>query len=89
MTTTDSDREQPGTIPDSKRYTIEAHALCGTVTRLLAEENVKGRPGIVFLTLGLAFVALGAAGQRVFLFIGIAFLAIAIALMVGRSRGTP
>ena len=47
--------------------------------------NGKSKRGMVFLTLGLAFVALGAAGQRAFLFIGIAFLIIGIVGMTRRA----
>ena len=40
-----------------------------------------------FLVLGIAFIALGATGQRVFIFLGIAFLVIALVMM--RKRRSP
>ena len=41
--------------------------------------------GVMFLAVGVAFMALGISGQRVFLWVGIAFLGLGASLMV-RSR---
>lgn len=48
---------------------------------------MKGKPGMAFLTIGLAFIAIGASGQRAFLGIGAAFLAIGLAALVRQKRG--
>jgi hypothetical protein len=42
--------------------------------------------GFVFLTLALAFIALGISGQRTFLYIGIVFLVIGILRLLPRRR---
>jgi hypothetical protein len=47
---------------------------------------MKGKPGIAFLTIGLAFIAIGASGQRAFLGIGAAFLAIGLVWLVRQKR---
>jgi hypothetical protein len=41
---------------------------------------------ISFIVIGIAFLAIGAAGQRNFQAIGVAFLAIGIALLVRQRR---
>ncbi len=49
-----------------------------------------GTPGIVFIALGAAFVAIGASGQRAFLAIGVAFLAVGFVIFFrGRRHGGP
>jgi hypothetical protein len=40
---------------------------------------------VPFLILGVAFTAIGIAGQRAFIFIGIVFLLLAVALMRKRN----
>ena len=45
------------------------------------------RRAIPFIALGTAFLGIGAAGQRVFLYLGIVFLALGIAIIFKRSRG--
>lgn len=40
---------------------------------------------VPFLVLGLAFIAIGIAGQRAFIFIGIVFLLLSVALMRKRN----
>ena len=47
---------------------------------------MKGKPGIPFLVMGVAFLAIGASGQRVFLGIGAAFLAIGVAFLLRQKR---
>jgi hypothetical protein len=47
---------------------------------------MKGKPGIPFLAMGVAFLAIGVSGQRAFLGIGAAFLAIGVALLVRQKR---
>ncbi len=39
-----------------------------------------------FLAVGIALIAIGASGQRVFLYIGAVFLAIAVALLLQARR---
>lgn len=48
--------------------------------------STKPEPGVVFLVLGLAFITLGLAGQRVFLIVGLAFLTIGLAGAVRQGR---
>jgi hypothetical protein len=43
-------------------------------------------PGIVFIALGAAFVAIGISGQRAFLAIGVAFLVIGFAIFFRQRR---
>jgi len=46
------------------------------------------RAGIPFLAVGIAFLAIGAGGQRTFLFVGLAFLVLgAVLLRRGRRSG--
>jgi len=47
---------------------------------------MKGKPSIPFLVMGVAFLAIGVSGQRVFLGIGAAFLAIGVTLLVRQKR---
>ena len=47
--------------------------------------NAKPKPGVVFLVLGLAFIALGLTGQRVFLILGLVFLVIGLAAAIRRG----
>ena len=47
---------------------------------------MKGKPGIPFLILGVAFLAIGVSGQRGFWGIGAAFLAIGVAMLVRQRR---
>jgi hypothetical protein len=42
--------------------------------------------GIPFLTVGIAFVALGAAGRRAFLAIGLAFIALGLVMLIRHRR---
>ncbi len=49
---------------------------------------MKPGPGVPFLVIGIAFIALGITGQRVFLAIGVVFLALGAALMA-RQRKKP
>lgn len=42
--------------------------------------------GAPFLVIGIAFITLGAIGQRAFLAIGLAFLVLGIILLASRSR---
>ena len=42
--------------------------------------------GYVFLTLAIAFIALGISGNRTFLYVGIAFLAIGILRLLPRRQ---
>jgi hypothetical protein len=46
----------------------------------------QGRIGIPFLTIGIAFLAIGLSGRKAFLVIGIAFLAIGFVLLVRARR---
>ncbi|MDQ5844518.1 MAG: hypothetical protein M3539_04410 [Acidobacteriota bacterium] len=41
---------------------------------------------MVFLVLGVAFIALGLSGQRTFIYVGIAFLAVALLRFLPRRR---
>ena len=43
------------------------------------------RGAIPFIALGTAFLGVGAAGQRTFIYVGVVFLAIGIAIIVKRS----
>jgi hypothetical protein len=45
-----------------------------------------GTPGIVFIALGSAFVAIGISGQRAFLAIGLAFLVVGFVVFFQRGR---
>lgn len=45
------------------------------------------RRAIPFIALGTAFLGIGVAGQRVFIYVGLVFLALGIAVVVKRSRG--
>jgi hypothetical protein len=47
---------------------------------------MKRRPGIIFVILGAAFLALGASHQRAYLGIGAAFLALGIVFLVRQKR---
>jgi hypothetical protein len=47
---------------------------------------MKPKPGLPFLVMGLAFVAIGASGQRAFLGIGTAFLAIGLVMLMREKR---
>ena len=47
----------------------------------------KGKPGIIFLILGMAFIALGIGGQRAFLVAGLAFLAVGLVTAIRQRRG--
>ena len=42
--------------------------------------------GYVFLTLAIAFIALGISGNRTFLYVGIAFLAIGLLRLLPRRQ---
>jgi hypothetical protein len=46
-------------------------------------------PGIVFLAIGIVFIAVGSSGRTAFLAIGAAFLAIGIVTSVRARRGGP
>lgn len=49
-----------------------------------------GTPGIVFVALGAAFVAIGTSGQRAFLAMGVAFLVVGFVIFFrGRRPGGP
>jgi hypothetical protein len=41
---------------------------------------------MVFLVLGVAFIAIGLSGQRTFIYVGIAFLAVALLRFLPRRR---
>lgn len=43
------------------------------------------RRAIPFIALGTAFLGIGVAGQRAFIYVGIVFLALGIAILVKRS----
>jgi LPXTG-motif cell wall-anchored protein len=45
-----------------------------------------GTPGIVFIALGAAFIAIGISRQRAFLAIGVAFLVIGFVIFYRRRR---
>jgi hypothetical protein len=45
-----------------------------------------GTPGIVFIALGAAFVAIGISGQRAFLAMGVAFLLIGFVIFFRQRR---
>jgi LPXTG-motif cell wall-anchored protein len=47
---------------------------------------MKRKRGMPFVALGLAFLAIGASGQRAFLAMGLAFLAIGIVFLVRQKR---
>jgi hypothetical protein len=44
-------------------------------------------PGIVFIAVGTAFIAIGSSGQRAFLGIGAAFLVIGFVFFARQRRG--
>ena len=46
-----------------------------------------GAPGIVFVVLGVVFIAIGSSGQRAFLGLGAAFLVIGLVSLVRQRRG--
>jgi hypothetical protein len=48
---------------------------------------MKRTPGMAFLIIGVAFLALGASGRRAFLGIGVAFFAIGVAFLARERRG--
>jgi len=45
-----------------------------------------GTPGIIFIALGAAFVAIGISGQRAFLAIGLAFLVVGFVIFFRQRR---
>lgn len=45
------------------------------------------RSAIPFIALGTAFIGIGIAGQRTFLYVGLVFLALGIAIVFKRSGG--
>jgi hypothetical protein len=45
------------------------------------------RRAIPFIALGTAFIGIGAAGRRVFLYVGLVFLALGVAVVIRQSRG--
>lgn len=47
---------------------------------------MKPGPGVPFLVIGIAFIALGISGQRAFIAIGVAFLALGAALLFRQRR---
>ncbi len=47
---------------------------------------MKGKPGVAFVIMGVAFLVIGASGQGSFLGIGAAFLAIGVAFLVRQKR---
>jgi hypothetical protein len=47
---------------------------------------MKGKPGIAFLILGVAFLALGVSGQGNFVGIGVAFLVIGVVFLLRQKR---
>ena len=53
----------------------------------VTEMGQKGKPGIIFLILGMAFIALGIGGQRAFLVAGLAFLAVGLVTAIRQRRG--
>ena len=48
---------------------------------------MNDKRGLAFLAIGVAFLAIGATGQRAFLGIGAAFLALGVVLRVRGRRG--
>lgn len=45
------------------------------------------RRAIPFIALGTAFLGVGAAGQRAFIYVGLIFLALGVAVILKRSAG--
>jgi hypothetical protein len=48
--------------------------------------KATGAPGIVFIVLGVVFIAIGSSGQRAFLGIGAAFAVIGLVSLIRQRR---